>query len=207
MKPFVRRIGTFLIVTLFISVMAETASAQFPRFNRRAFGTVPVENLARLEVVQESVGINNDQKKLIQEMNLKRNTETMELFQSANGDFEAIHKGVLKMNVEYFAKLKSVLDEKQQKRVTEIYYQVNNGMALVDEPVAKMLPKFERLDKGWKEQHFRIRKPGLDLSLSQTPRVGDELHDWLWATLRQGTDCRMLEKILPRLGEIHAAED
>jgi hypothetical protein len=139
MQPFVRRIGTFLLWTLFVSLMTETASAQFPRFNRRLFGTVPVENLARLEVVQTAVGINDDQKKLIQEMNVKRNTESMGLFQSANGDFDAIHKGVLKMNVEYFAKLIAVLDEKQQKRITEIYYQVNNGNVLVDEPVVKLL--------------------------------------------------------------------
>lgn len=174
MNPFTRRISALVLVTLFLSLMTETASAQFPRFNRRFFGTVPIENLARLEVVQKSVGINSDQQKLIQEMNVKKNGEVMALFQSANGDFDAIHKGVLKLNVEYSAKLKTVLDEKQQKRMDEIYNQANNGMALVDEPVAKMLKMTDEQTKKLNSEVDDSRRKAFESFQSLQGKPDDE---------------------------------
>lgn len=174
MKPIVRRISTAVIVTLLVVLMAETVSAQFPRFNRRLFGTVPIENLARLDVVQKSVGVNDDQKKLIAEMNAKRNTEQMELFQSANNDFDLIHKGFLKMNVEYFAKLMKVLDEKQQTRVTEIYYQANNGMVLVDEPVVKLLKFTDDQTKKLESEIGESRRKVFDSFRSLEGKSDDE---------------------------------
>ena len=59
MKLLTRFVATFAIAVTTMSMFAETASAQFPKFNRRLFGTVPAENLARLEVVQKDLGLSD----------------------------------------------------------------------------------------------------------------------------------------------------
>ena len=175
-------LATLSVGALF--AMAEPASAQFPRIHRRLFGIVPAENLARLEVVQKEIGLSEEQIKQISDMNKRRNDESRKLFESANGDFDAINDGVKKMNTSYFEELNKACDEKQRKRMMEVYLQVNQGVALADETVAKQLniaeeqvKKLDELTAAWRNKVFESFQEMGDLSEEERLKKQGEMVD------------------------------
>ena len=125
-----------LTIVLALS-MTQLASAQ--RRRRSFFGVNRVQ-LASLEKVQAELKLTEDQKKLAKETNEKLSADRRSLFQGGfGGDFEEMRKKMEKMNTEATAKLTKGLEDAQNKRLTELYVQLNGANALMDQAVAAAL--------------------------------------------------------------------
>lgn len=129
---------TALLGAMMISSLASTASAQ-GNFNRKLFGAIPADTLLRLEDVQKAVEITDEQKKAIETMAGERRDEQQAMFQDNQGDFDAIRGLQVKMNTKFWGKMIEALEDKQDKRIQEIYLQVNGGVTFADEAIAKLL--------------------------------------------------------------------
>lgn len=115
--------------------LAQDASAQRGSF----FGAARVQ-LASLAEVQAELKMSDEQKKLGEELNQKLSEDRRELFQTGGGgNFGEMREKLRQLSTDASAKLVAELDDVQQKRLTEIYVQINGTRALGDKDVTTAL--------------------------------------------------------------------
>lgn len=120
--------------------IAGPAAAQETREKmRRSPFDVPRVSLASLPEVQAELKLNDDQKKLADDLQGKLVEDRIEVFQSNSGDWEAMIEEIQKLNSDATASLLEKLDDSQKQRLTEIYVQANGPNALSDSTVIETL--------------------------------------------------------------------
>lgn len=118
---------------------ASQVQAQGPRPAwSRTFLQHPIA-LAMLDDVAGELKLTDEQKTKVRELNDEMRAERGAIFQSAAGDFDQIRKEMNELNAEMQKELNDALDEAQQKRIREVYLQVNGPLALQDEAVVQSL--------------------------------------------------------------------
>jgi hypothetical protein len=137
-----QRLSLVLVFGIGLSLtLADVASAQRGGRGRGFFGFgVSRVQLATLDEVQSNLKLSDAQKASASDIGQKVRDERRAAFQGGGGgDFAARREQMQKINDDADAKLVALLDEGQQKRLTEIYVQVNGTNALSDVAVAKAL--------------------------------------------------------------------
>jgi Spy/CpxP family protein refolding chaperone len=147
------KIAWALAALCVLAVCADSASAQGGRrgggrgfggfgFGGRSYHQI---ELATLSEVQENLKLTDDQKTKVSELNDEfREERRNQGFGGrggggGGGNFEEMMAARAKMNADFAAKLNDALEEPQQKRIQEIYVQVNGTNTLTEEPMAMAL--------------------------------------------------------------------
>ena len=126
--------GVFLALTI-----AETVSAQRGRGRRSR--TQSRVGLATLSEVQTELKMTDEQKKVAAATMEKFGADLRELFQGGRrgGGFAEMREKMEELDAKATEKLVAELGDAQQKRLTEIFVQVNGTRALSDKVVRKAL--------------------------------------------------------------------
>ena len=139
-KPF-----TAIAALALLLVVAENSFAQ-QQGRGRGFGrgfNVSQPQLASLEQVQTELKVTAEQKSKITEANETLSSKRRELFQGGNQgnqDNRADRREQLeRATAEATEQVRAALDETQQKRLREIWIQVNGTAVLDEEPISKEL--------------------------------------------------------------------
>lgn len=123
---------------LAILLLASAAEDAFAQMRRSPFGTSRV-SLATLQPVQEALELTTEQTELADELHDQLNEDRQDVFQNGGGDFDAMRKELEELDAAATSKFTDKLDDKQQRRLTEIYVQANGPNALADAAVIKIL--------------------------------------------------------------------
>lgn len=178
-------IMSVLMMTLFV------AQDVWAQRGRGMFGANRVQ-LASLEKVQTELKLTDEQKKLAQELSDKFVEDRREVFQAnSGGDFAAMREQVTKLGDEATATLTAKLDEGQQKRLTELYVQVNGTNALFDQVVSAGL----KISDEQKPKLAEARQANFDAmraAFQDTQNMSDDERREAFAKLRSEGDTRLL---------------
>lgn len=107
--------------------------------NPRLMGNIPAMSLVQLEEVSKELKVSDEQKERLEEVQKNMQSRMQELREENQGDREAMMEAMQTANAEMAEQTTKVFDEGQQKRLMQIYLQVNGAMALTDKKVAEML--------------------------------------------------------------------
>lgn len=127
-----------------VAFVAESAQAQGGGRGRGGFGrrfgrTTHQIELAGLPEVQAELNLTDEQKTKVADLSDEFNEERRgQGFGGGGGGAEGRAERA-KLNADYAAKLNEALDEVQQKRIQEVYVQVNGAAVLMDEPMVTAL--------------------------------------------------------------------
>jgi Spy/CpxP family protein refolding chaperone len=105
----------------------------------RLFGAIPAVTLAQLEEVEKELKLTDEQQQKAEALNEELNNARREAWQNAAGDFEKVREDVSKLYRDFTAKFNAGLEEPQQKRLEEIFIQVNGPIVLTIETIADEL--------------------------------------------------------------------
>lgn len=122
-----------------VIALVQPAAAQRGGAGARLFGAIPAPTLALLSEVQSALELTDAQKQTVGEVQNELNDLRREAFQSAQGDFDQMRLDIAKVYADMTTKLNASLEEAQQKRLHQVYLQVNGPVALADEWVANAL--------------------------------------------------------------------
>lgn len=121
-----------------VVAISESASAQRGS-GARLFGAIPAVTLAQLEEVEQELKLTDEQQQKADELSEELNTARREAFQNAADDFDKAREDVSKLYRDFTAKFNASLEEHQQKRLREIFIQVNGPIVLTVETIADEL--------------------------------------------------------------------
>ena len=108
------------------------------QMRRSPFGASRV-SLGTLEPVREELKLNDEQKKLADELHDQLMEDRRDVFQNGGGDFEAMRKEMEELDAEATDKFTEEARRHPEARLTEIYVQANGPNALADEAVIEIL--------------------------------------------------------------------
>jgi hypothetical protein len=134
-----RPISIVLLVFAFLAIDS-TALAQRgrPRTNVRTR-----TQLAAIDKVQEALQLDDEQKDLAKKLHASIRNKSRAMFQEARQQgersFAEMYEEIGTLNAEADEKLSAKLTEAQKTRLTEVFVQVNNAEALLDESVSTTL--------------------------------------------------------------------
>lgn len=142
----------------------------------------PAVSIAQLEEVQQELNLTDEQKQQVAALNDELNQRRREAFQNAAGDWDKVRAEIAKIYKETHDKFAKQLDEAQQKRLQEIYLQVNGPLALQNEEVASALnvteEQQEKFEQVANEMRDAFMNAGLrDMSQEEAAKKVDELLD------------------------------
>jgi hypothetical protein len=132
------RISTMSLALALLAAMAPATRAQQPRRNVRLF-LQPTVTLAQLEEVQKELKLTDEQKTKAADLQQRLNDERQTIWQDAAGDWDQVRVEMNKLNAEIAKEFNGALDEGQQKRLREIFVQVNGPAALQDPSIIEAL--------------------------------------------------------------------
>jgi hypothetical protein len=164
----VERGVSFLVAVALIVMATNSATAQEGGRRGRGFGRffiVQKVSLAQLKEVQEELKLSDELKEKVTTLNDDFSEQTRTVFEEAEGDRDKMREGFVKVQQETNAKLDELLDEKQRRRLQEIYIQVNGSSALQDEAVASALKISEEQQEKLEESRDASRQEFMDAGL------------------------------------------
>lgn len=139
MKNWVRSclwILAFVIVQSLTLGSPDSAEAQR---GMRGFLNIGKFQIAQTEKVQDALKVEDDVKKKFSELAEAAREKMMAARDENRDDLEAMGKAMDEISSELAKETGELLDEKQTKRLHEIYLQVNGVMALTDKVVSEQL--------------------------------------------------------------------
>jgi hypothetical protein len=144
------RTTTTSLAFALLAAMSASTHAQQPRRNARLF-LQPMVTLAQLEEVQKELKLTDEQKTKAADLQQRLRDERQTIWQDAAGDWDKVREETNKLNAEIAKEFSGALDEGQQKRLLEIFVQVNGPVALQDPAIVEAL-KFSDEQKTKLEQ-------------------------------------------------------
>jgi hypothetical protein len=148
MKRFTGRAWVAIAGVAIVIAMAQVAAAQREEGGRgrggRGFGRgggfrLTTVRLATAEEVQAALGLSDEQKTKVADINEEFRDQQRELFRQGGGDPREIQEEAQKLNQEAAAKLAEALDATQNKRLLGILAQVDVDAALGNADISKEL--------------------------------------------------------------------
>jgi Spy/CpxP family protein refolding chaperone len=133
-----RRFSIAILTCIAVLLVAESAQAQRGRGFRWLFGTSKVE-IATLAEVQSDLKLSDEQKTRITEIYDQLRDDRRAMFGTGFGKASEIFQRSEALNAEAAAKVESLLDDSQRKRLQEIAIQQNGPRSLHDPAVVASL--------------------------------------------------------------------
>lgn len=140
---------TLALAAIVLAAAADSANAQGGGGRGRGMrgfgfgGTTPQLTLAALPEVETALKLTDEQKTQIADLSDEFDDERRNAFGGGGGGgggfSEEARAARAKLNADFAAKLNALLEEPQQKRLQEIYIQVNGTPALLDDAVVTAL--------------------------------------------------------------------
>lgn len=134
------------------------------------------------EKVQKDLGLEEEVTEKLAEMGEKAGEEMRNAWEENQGDFEAIGKSMEEINDKMVGKLKEILNEKQQKRLDQIYLQVNGPSVLTTKEVAAMLELTEeqtgKLDDVLQSNQEELREMFSSFREMEREEIQEKMETW-----------------------------
>jgi hypothetical protein len=162
----------------------------FAQLRRTAFGTSRV-SLATLAPIQDELKLNDEQKKLADELHDQLIEDRREVFQNRGGDWDGMRKELEKLDTEATNTLNGKLENDQKRRLTEIYVQANGPNALADAAVIEILDLTDD-QKNKLEDIRQANRDDMFDAFQDFPNMSDEERRETMGKLREDADASLL---------------